>query len=95
MTAIKIKANTFLAYLQGETDAFRSILQLTERQAQELLDGDKELDAARSRLAHHLMKTHPKPVNGADALLLALERAEMKLQAMMQTAQSLAPTLEL
>ena len=90
-----IKANTFLAYLQGEADAFRSILQLTEHKAQELLDSDKELDAARSRLAAHLMQTHSKPVNGADALLIALERAEMKLQAIAQTVQSVTPTLEL
>ena len=92
---IPIKANTFLAYLQGETDAFRSILQITEHEAQQLLDSDKELDAARSRLAHHLMQSHPKPVNGADALLIALERLEIKLQAMMQIAQSVTPTLEL
>ena len=75
-----IKANEFLAFLQGETAAFCSILQL---------------DPARSRLADHLIQSQPVPVNGADALLLALERAEMRLQAIRQTAESLAPVLEL
>ena len=90
-----IKANDFLGWLQGEVDAFCSILQIREDRAKELLDKDKELDAARSRLAHHLMQTQPKPINSADALLIALERAEMKLQAIRQTAESLAPALEL
>jgi len=90
-----IKASHFLEYLQGEVDAFRSILVLTETQAQELLNGDKELDTARSRLAHHIMQTHPKPINGADALLLALDRAEIRLYKIQQTAVSLEPILEL
>jgi hypothetical protein len=90
-----IKATDFFEWLQGELTAFCSILRISETYAKELLDGDKELDTAYSRLAAHLMQTHPKPVNGADALLLALERVEMKLEAMVQAAQSLAPTLEL
>ena len=90
-----IKANEFLAFLQGETAAFCSILQLEEAEAQELLDTNKELDPARSRLADHLMQSQAAPINGADALLLALERAEMRLQAIKQTAQSLTPVLEL
>ena len=90
-----IKANEFLAFLQGETVAFCSILQLEEVEAQEMFDTNQELDPARSRLADHLMQSQPVPVNGADALLLALERAEMRLQAIRQTAESLAPTLEL
>ena len=89
-----IKATDFFEWLQGELTAFCSILHISETYAKELLDGDKELDAARSRLAAHLMQTHSKPVNGADALLIALERAEMKLQAIMQTVQSVS-TLEL
>ena len=92
---MKIKANEFLAFLQGETAAFCSILQMDEAEAQELLDTNKELDPARSRLADHLMQNESTPVNGADALLIALERAEMRLQAIRQTAQSLAPVLEL
>ena len=92
---MKIKANEFLAFLQGETAAFCSILQLEEAEAQELLDNDQELDPARSRLANHLIQSQPVPVNGADALLLALERAEMRLQAIKQTAENLAPVLEL
>jgi hypothetical protein len=90
-----IKASHFLEYLQGEVDAFRSILVLTETQAQELLNGDKELDTARSRLAHHIMQTHPKPINGADALLLALDRAEIRLYKIQQTAVSLDPIMDL
>ena len=92
---MKVKANEFLAYMQGETAAFCSILQLNEAEAQEMIDNDQELDPAFSRLADHLMKTQPAPVNGADALLLALERAEMKLRVIKQTAESLAPILEL
>jgi len=90
-----IKANEVLEWLHGEVDAFRSIFQLTEAQAQEMIDNDLELDPFRNRLAHHLMQTQPKPINSADALLLALERAEMKLQAIRLTAESLAPALEL
>ena len=92
---MKIKANEFLAFLQGETAAFCSILQLEESEAQELFDTNKELDPARSRLADHLIQSQAAPVNGADALLIALERADMKLRAIKQTAESLAPTLEL
>ena len=90
-----IKANEFLAWIQGETVAFCSILQLEEAEAQELFDTNKELDPVRSRLADHLMQNESTPVNGADALLIALERAEMRLQAIRQTAQSMAPVLEL
>ena len=90
-----IKANDVLKWLHGEVDAFRSIFQLTEAQAQEMIDNNLELDPFRNRLAHHLMQTLPKPINSADALLIALERAEMKLQAIRQTAESLAPALEL
>jgi hypothetical protein len=90
-----IKANEFLAFLQGEMAAFSSILQLEEVEAQEIIDTDNELDAIRSRLVHHIMQTHPKPVNSADALLLALERAEMKLRAMTQMAHSMDPILDL
>jgi len=90
-----IKANEVLEWLHGEVDAFRSIFQLSEAESQELLDSDKELDPARNRLAQHLMQTQPKPINSADALLLALDRAEMKLQAIRLTAESLAPALEL
>ena len=92
---MKIKANEFLAWMQGETVAFCSILQLEEVEAQELLDSNKELDPARSRLANHLIQNESAPINGADALLIALERAEMKLRSIKQTAESLAPTLEL
>ena len=91
----QIKASHFLEYLQGEVDAFRSILVLTETQAQELLNGDKELDTARSRLAHHIMKTHPTPINAADALLMALDRAEIRLYKIQQTAASLDPIMDL
>ena len=90
-----IKANDFLGWLQGEVDAFCSILQIREDRAKELLDKDKELDAARSRLAHHMMQDLPAPINRADALQLALERAELKLQIIKQTAESFAPILEL
>jgi len=90
-----IKANDFLEWLQGETAAFCSILQLEEAETQKMIDNDHELDPARSRLADHLMQSQPKPVNGADALLIALERAELKIQAIRQTIESLAPTLEL
>ncbi len=86
-----IKANDFLEWMQGETAAFCSILQMEEAEVQEMIDADQELDAARSRLADHLMRTQPAPVNGADALLIALERAEMKLRVIKQTAESLAP----
>ena len=92
---MKIKANEFLAWMQGEIAAFCSILQLEESEAQELLDNDQELDPARSRLADHLMLSQAAPVNGADALLIALERADMKLRAIKQTAESLAPVLEI
>ncbi len=92
---MKIKANDFLAFLQGETAAFCSVLQLEKAEAQEIIDTNKELDPARSRLADHLMQSQAAPINGADALLLALERAEMRLQAIKQTAQSLTPVLEL
>ena len=92
---MKIKANEFLAWMQGETAAFCSILQLEEAEAQEMFDTSKELDPARSRLANHLIQNESAPVNGADALLIALERAEMKLRSIKQTAESLAPTLEL
>ena len=95
MKPITIKANEFLEWMQGETAAFCSILQLNEAEAQEMFDTNKELDPARSRLADHLMQSQPVPVNGADALLLALDRAEMRLQAIRQTAESLAPVLEL
>ncbi|GEM_PF-5239380 len=90
-----VKATDFFEWLQGELTAFCSILRISETYAKELLDGDKELNAAYSRLAAHLMQTHPKPVNGADALLLALERLEIKLQTIMETVQSVSPTLEL
>ena len=90
-----IKANDFLAWLQGELSALCSILQITEDQAKEQLDKDKELDAARSRLAHHMMQDLPAPINSADALLLALDRAELRIQAMKQLAESLSPALEL
>jgi len=90
-----IKASHFLEYLQGEMDAFRSILALADLQAQELINEDKELDAARSRLAHHIMKTHPTPINAADALLMALDRAETKLEKIQQTAVSLDPIMDL
>jgi len=90
-----IKANDFLEWLQGETAAFCSILQLDESQTQKIIDADNELDPARSRLAAHLMQTQLQPVNGADALLIALERAELKIRAIRQTTESLAPTLEL
>ncbi len=90
-----IKASDFLTFLQGETAAFCSILQMEEAEVQEMIDNDQELDPARSRLADHLMQSEPSPVNGADALLLALERAEMKLQTIRQTVESLAPVLEL
>jgi hypothetical protein len=90
-----VKANDFLMFLQGEMVAFCSILQLEEAKVQEMIDSNEELDPARSRLANHLMQSQSVPVNGADALLLALERSEMRLQAIKQTAQSLAPILEL
>ena len=90
-----IKANDFLAFLQDETAAFCSVLQLEEAESQEMINSHKELDPARSRLANHVMQSQAAPVNGADALLLALERAEMRLQAIKQTAQSLTPVLEL
>jgi len=90
-----IKANEVLKWLHGEIDAFRSIFQLTEVQAQEMIDNDLELDPFRAKLAHHLIRTQPKPVNSSDALLIALDRAEMKLQAIRQMAESLAPALEL
>jgi len=90
-----VKATNFFEWLQGELTAFCSILRISETYAKELLDGDKELDTAYSRLAAHLMQTHPKPVNGADALLIALERLEIKLQTIMETVQSVSPTLEL
>jgi len=90
-----IKANDFLEWLQGETAAFCSILQLVETEAQEMIDTDKVLDPARSRLAAHLMQTQPQPVNGADALLIALERAELKIQAIRQTITSLDPIMDL
>ena len=90
-----IKANEVLEWLHGDVDAFRSIFQLTEAQAQEMIDNDLELDPFRAKLAHHLIRTQPKPVNSADALLIALERAEMKLQAIRQTVESLAPMMEL
>ena len=92
---MKIKANDFLEWMQGETAAFCSILQMEEAEVQEMIDNDQELDPARSRLVDHLMQSEPAPVNGADALLLALERAEMKLRVIKQTAESLAPILEL
>ena len=95
MKPITIKANDFLAFLQGETAAFCSILQLEEEKAQEMIDNDQELDKVRSRLADHLMQSEPAPVNGADALLIALHRLGMKLRAIKQTAESLAPMLEL
>ena len=90
-----IKANEFLSYLQGETAAFCSILQMDEAEVQELLDTNKELDPVRSRLANHLIQSQPVPVNGADAILIALERAEMQLRAIKQMAENLAPVFEL
>ena len=65
---MKIKANEFLSYMQGGVVAFCSILQLEEAEVQELLDTNKELDPARSRLANHLIQNESAPVNGADAL---------------------------
>jgi hypothetical protein len=92
---MKIKAVEFFEWCQGEMAVFSSILQMEEGEAQEIIDTDNELDAVRSRLVHHMMQTHPKPVNSADALLLALERAEMKLRAMTQMAHSMDPILDL
>ena len=92
---MKIKAVKLFDWLQGEMDAFCSILQISDDEAKTLIMNNKELDAVQSRLANYILSNNPKPINGADALLIALDRAEMKLRSIKQLVNSFDPVMEL